>query len=630
MGNRHNDRRLCLPPSTTIPEGIAVEGVSSSGIANRPRRSTIGMRVVEDNPKLDPTHVVPQDRISDTPQETVKVDTAIGAQLDGRDQREVDGQWAELDHLSADGRNEHDDMLLAVEHIASPVRIPSTTTTLLRAYGGIGLLGEIVDRLWSRSLTDPRLRMRLLAYQTQSGDAHDDQRPPSVVRKSWMHILAHSLLATTPSEGSQNLTYLLLRPPTSLSYDTAAFAILPTTEYHLSALLENFAMVSQDIAATVNDNQPTNKDIAKAIRAIIDTSTPLIISSPPSSRSGSTIDPFDAPLYQNGSEGLCGEESCTTCCLYTATATPFLAVCSPLLSLCLTPTIITQHPIECGHDVTNQQRHHHSTTSSSLLALLGGVEGITRLVNRTVELIGADTRIRAYYIRNATSQATSPSVRPSTSTTSRLSSSQQSTVCVVARIIPPLIDYLVAKISCYSTFDGFHLEEMRTTVSVSQAHRFLPLSDYHFDCVCQDFHTALTDCGVSDTNVASQFGVVLESCREDVLKGHYERKPSPWQHSRRGSDSDSTGNSSRYSRRSRSHVSSPKEIFNRRAIATSSDDLIPSTTMTGGPYYFMDNQRTAGWAEVHSGGRIIELDTARSAGGRKEKVYSRTIAAGSR
>ncbi|KAF4723632.1 hypothetical protein FOZ62_030312, partial [Perkinsus olseni] len=352
----------------------------------------------------------------------------------------------------------------------------------------------------------------------------------------------------------------------------------------------------------------------------------------PSSRSGSTIDPFDAPLHQNGSEGLCGEESCTTCCLYTATATPSLAVCSPLLSLCLTPTVITQHPIECGHDATNQQRHHRSTTSTSLLALLGGVEGITRLVNRTVELIGADTRIRAYYIRNATSQATSPSVRPSTSTTSRLSSSQQSTVCVVARIIPPLIDYLVAKISCYSTFDGFHLEEMRTTVSVSQAHRFLPLSDYHFDCVCQDFHTALTDCGVTDTNVASQFGVVLESCREDVLKGHYERKPSPWQHSRRGSDSDSTGNSSRYSRRSRSHVSSPKEIFNRRAIATSSDDLIPSTTMTGGPYYFMDNQRTAGWAEVHSGGRIIELDTARSAsaGGRKEKIYSRTIAIGSR
>ncbi|KAF4748713.1 Sideroflexin-5, partial [Perkinsus olseni] len=398
MGNRHNDRRLCLPPSTTIPEGIAVEGVSSGGIANRPRRSTIGMRVVEDNHKLTPTDVVPQDRLSDSPEETVKVDAPIGSQLDGSNQREVGGKSAELDHLSADGRYEHDDMPLAVEHIASPVPIPSTTTTLLRAYGGIGLLGEIVDRLWSRSLTDPRLRMRLLAYQSHTGDAHDDQRPPSIVRKAWMHILAHSLLATTPSEGSQYLTYLLLPPLISLSYDTAAFAILPTTEYHLSALLENFAMVSQDIVVTVNDNQPTNKDIAKAIRAIIDTSTPLIISSPPSSRSGSTIDPFDAPLHQNGSEGLCDEGSCTTCCLYTATATPSLAVCSPLLSLCLTPTIITQHPIECGHDAPNQQRHHRSTTSTSLLALLGGVEGITRLVNRTVELIGADTRIRAYYI----------------------------------------------------------------------------------------------------------------------------------------------------------------------------------------------------------------------------------------
>ncbi|KAF4689358.1 hypothetical protein FOZ60_001696 [Perkinsus olseni] len=359
MGNRHNDRRLCLPPSTTIPEGIAVEGVSSSGIANRPRRSTIGMKTVEDNHRLDPTDVVPQDRLSDSPEETVKVDAPIGSQLDGSNQREVGGKSAELDHLSADGRYEHDDMPLAVEHIASPVAVPSTTTTLLRAYGGIGLLGEIVDRLWSRSLTDPRLRMRLLAYQSHTGDAHDDQRPPSIVRKAWMHILAHSLLATTPSEGSQYLTYLLLPPLISLSYDTAAFAILPTTEYHLSALLENFAMVSQDIAVTVNDNQPTNKDIAKAIRAIIDTSTPLIISSPPSSRSGSTIDPLDAPLHQNGSEGLCDEESCTTCCLYTATATPSLAVCSPLLSLCLTPTIITQHPIECGHDATE------STASSS-------------------------------------------------------------------------------------------------------------------------------------------------------------------------------------------------------------------------------------------------------------------------
>ncbi|KAF4741837.1 hypothetical protein FOZ63_018816, partial [Perkinsus olseni] len=151
MGNRHNDRRLCLPPSTTIPEGIAVEGVSSGGIANRPRRSTIGMRVVEDNHKLTPTDVVPQDRLSDSPEETVKVDAPIGSQLDGSNQREVGGKSAELDHLSADGRYEHDDMPLAVEHIASPVPIPSTTTTLLRAYGGIGLLGEIVDRLWSRS-----------------------------------------------------------------------------------------------------------------------------------------------------------------------------------------------------------------------------------------------------------------------------------------------------------------------------------------------------------------------------------------------------------------------------------------------------------------------------------------------
>lgn len=213
--------------------------------------------------------------------------------------------------------------------------------------------------------------------------------------------------------------------------------------------------------------------------------------------------------------------SCLDSVSTTTTSYPALHTCTPLLSFCLTPTTTLYPSTECQYDAVNQQQEHRSPVIS-LLGLLGGVEGITRLVNRTVELIGADTRIRAYYIRNATSQSTSPSIRPHAPTS--LSTSQQSTVCVVARIIPPLIDYLVAKVSCYSVFDGLHLEEMRTTISISQAHRFLPLSDYHFDCVCQDFHTALTDCGVVDTNIASQFGVVLESCREDVLQGHYERK----------------------------------------------------------------------------------------------------------
>lgn len=76
-------------------------------------------------------------------------------------------------------------------------------------------------------------------------------------------------------------------------------------------------------------------------------------------------------------------------------------------------------------------------------------------------------------------------------------------------------------------------------------------------------------------------------------------------------------------------MSSPKEMFNRRAIATSSDDLVPQVSECSS-YYFMDNRRTAGWAEVHSGGRVIELDTARSVSmsGRKEKMYSTTISVG--
>lgn len=46
MGYGHNDRSPCSP---STPEGIPIEGVSTNGIANRPRSSTISMRGVGDN-----------------------------------------------------------------------------------------------------------------------------------------------------------------------------------------------------------------------------------------------------------------------------------------------------------------------------------------------------------------------------------------------------------------------------------------------------------------------------------------------------------------------------------------------------------------------------------------------------
>lgn len=70
-------------------------------------------------------------------------------------------------------------------------------------------------------------------------------------------------------------------------------------------------MVSQDIAVTVNDNQPTNRDIAKAMRAIIDTSTPLILSSSPSSSASSTRSRSipTSSSHQSGQDHLCPHES---------------------------------------------------------------------------------------------------------------------------------------------------------------------------------------------------------------------------------------------------------------------------------------------------------------------------------